>query len=134
MQLTWFFKRIPLSISIISWKIKTLITYNRCNLKEQILNSVQHQSEIYNTLLFDIILTNFITLQIQKQSHIGVLQKLYSNFTEITLLRGCFPVHLLHICRTAVLTNAYEGLLLQIFIQHVCLIFQYKFFSFLPYI
>ena len=85
-----------------------------------------------------------MTLQIQKQSPIGVLQKLGSanmqqiyrrtcgsvisvklrtNLIEITLPYGCSPVNLLHICRTAVLTNTYGALLLQIFIQHVCHIF-----------
>ena len=91
-----------------------------------------------------------MTLQIQKQSPIGVLQKLCSanmqqiyrrtcesvislklrtNLIEITLPYGCSPVNLLHICRTAVLTNTYGVLLLQIFIQHACHIFQYKFVS-----
>ena len=55
--------------------------------------------------------------------------KLRTNFIEITLPHGCCPVNLLHICRTAVLTNTYGVLLLQIFIQHACHIFQYKFVS-----
>ena len=60
--------------------------------------------------------------------------KLHSNFIEIILPHGCFPLNLLHICRTAVLTNTYGGRLLQIFIQHVCHIFQYKFVSFSQYL
>ena len=103
--------------------------------------------------LFNIIITNFITLQIQEQSPISVLQikkrvlqicskytekhpcrsvssvKLQNNFIEITLPHGCSPVNLLHICRKAVLTNTHGELLLQIFIQHACHIFQYKFVS-----
>ena len=41
----------------------------------------------------------------------------------------CSPVNLLHICRTATLMNTYGELLLQIFIQHVYHIFQYKLLS-----
>ena len=55
--------------------------------------------------------------------------KLRTNFIEITLLDGCSTINLLHICRTAVFTNTYGELLLQIFIQHACHIFQYKFVS-----
>ena len=81
-----------------------------------------------------------ITLRIQKQSPIGILQKLCSanmqqiywrtcgsvisvnlgtNFIEITLPNGRSPLNLLLICRTAVLTNTYVRPLLQIFIWHV---------------
>ena len=49
--------------------------------------------------------------------------KLNSNFVKILCLHGCFPVNLLHIFRTVVLTNTYVGLFRQIFIQHVCHIF-----------
>ena len=55
--------------------------------------------------------------------------KLQTNFIEITLPRGCSPVNLQHICRTAVLANTYGELLMQIFIQHACHVFQYKFVS-----
>ena len=59
--------------------------------------------------------------------------KVASNFLEITLPHGCFPLNLLHSCRAAVLTNTHRELLLQIFIQRACHIFQYKFVSFFPY-
>ena len=55
--------------------------------------------------------------------------RLQTNVTEITFLHGCSPVNLLHICRTAVLSNTCGELLLQIFIQHACHIVQYKFVS-----
>ena len=38
--------------------------------------------------------------------------KLQSNFIEITLWHGCFPVNLLHIFRTPFYKNTYGGLLL----------------------
>ena len=60
-------------------------------------------------------------------------KKIGSKFIEIALPHGCSPVNLLHICKTAVLTNTYGGLLLQTFIQHVCHIFRCKFVSFFPY-
>ena len=39
---------------------------------------------------------------------------MHSNFIEIILPRGCSHVNLLHICRTAVLTNIYGKVLLPI--------------------
>ena len=105
-------------------------------------------------MLFNKILTNFITFQIQKQSPIGVPQnlrsgniqqiyrrtcrsvilvKLQTNFIEITLPHGYPPVNVLHICKTVALANTYGELLLKMFIQHTCHIFQYQFASKLGY-
>ena len=55
---------------------------------------------------------DFITLPMQKQPSRGVLRKRCSNFIEITLRRGCFPVNLLHIFRTPFPKITSKGLLL----------------------
>ena len=55
--------------------------------------------------------------------------RLQTDVIKITLPHGCSPVNLFHICRAAVLTNTCGELLLQIFIQHTCHIFKYKFVS-----
>ena len=48
-----------------------------------------------------------------EQPHQSVISiKLQSNFIEITLRHGCFPVMLLHIFRTHIYKNTSEGLLL----------------------
>ena len=88
-------------------------------------------------------------MQIQEQSPISVLQKMCSaymqqiyrkhpcrsvssvklqtNFIEITVPHGCFPVNLLHICRNAVLTNTYGELLLQICVPYFSIQIRVKF-------
>ena len=68
------------------------------------------------------------TKYIARIRHTVTSLSVQTNFTEITLPRGCSSVAL-HICRTVVLTNTCGEQLLQIFIQHVCHIFQYKFVS-----
>ena len=47
--------------------------------------------------------------------------KFQSNFTEITLRYGCYPLSLLHIFRTPLPENTYGGLLLNIWLQTFCL-------------
>ena len=44
----------------------------------------------------------------------GTPFKLLSNFTEITIWHGCFPVGLLHIFRTSFLKNTFGRLLLNL--------------------
>ena len=67
--------------------------------------------------LIIIITTIIITLTVQKQPSKDVLRKgcsenmqqIYSNFIEIALRHGCFPVNLLHIFRTPFPKNISEG-------------------------
>ena len=47
----------------------------------------------------------------------AILIKLQSNFIEITLRHGCFPVNLLHVFRTPFLKNASGRLLLWSYLQ-----------------
>ena len=61
----------------------------------------------------------------QKCDFRKVVNQLYWNHTSAWV----FSCKLLHICRTVTLTNTYGEMLLQIFIQHACHIFQYKFVS-----
>ena len=51
LKLTWFFKRMLLSIGIINLKIESLIAEQRHSVKKYISNLVQHSSgDIYKTL------------------------------------------------------------------------------------